>query len=128
MATRRPYTLIVAPRASAQVENIRAYLAERNPTAARRVVGAIRGAFESLRKRPFMGRIGDVEGSREWSGLNYPYVIVYYVAEDRRVVEIAGVFLRPRIFTQPISISTSSVPLDSITPRMSSISARVTGW
>ncbi len=40
----------------------------------------------------------------------------------------ARVFLRPRIFTQPISISTSSVPLDSITPRISSISARVTGW
>ena len=41
---------------------------------------------------------------------------------------LPGVRLRPRMCTQPTSISASTVPLLTITPRMSSISARVTGW
>ena len=39
-----------------------------------------------------------------------------------------GVLRRPRMRTQPISSSWSSVPFEMATPRMSSISARVTGW
>lgn len=39
-----------------------------------------------------------------------------------------GVRRRPRIRIQPVSIRTSSVPLEVETPRISSISARVTGW
>ena len=35
---------------------------------------------------------------------------------------------RPRILIQPVSSKTSSVPLLVATPRISSISARVTGW
>jgi plasmid stabilization system protein ParE len=75
-----------------QVENTRAYLVARNPEAAARVVGAIRKAFEQLRKRPFMGRPGDEPGTREWSGVPYSYVIVYRVLETERLLEIAGVF------------------------------------
>ena len=39
-----------------------------------------------------------------------------------------GALRRPRGRIQPVSSSTSSVPFDTDTPRMSSISARVTGW
>ncbi len=92
MATRRSYSLAISPRALAQVENIRAYLAERNPAAATRVIGAIRSGFERLRLRPFIGRVGKASGSREWSGMRYPYVIVYYVSDEKGLVEIAGVF------------------------------------
>ncbi len=77
LATRRSYSLAISPRALMQVENIRAYLAERNPAAATRVVGAIRSGFERLRRRPLIGRIGSAPGSREWSGRRCPYVIVY---------------------------------------------------
>ena len=37
-------------------------------------------------------------------------------------------WIRPRGRTQPVSSSTSRVPLAAETPRISSISARVTGW
>ena len=40
---------------------------------------------------------------------------------------VPGPWRRPRRRTQPVSISTSSVPLLIVTPRISSISARVTG-
>jgi len=39
-----------------------------------------------------------------------------------------GALRRPRGRIQPVSSSTSSVPLEVTTPRISSISARVTGW
>ena len=39
-----------------------------------------------------------------------------------------GVSRRPLGMIQPASISTSSVPLLTMTPRISSISPRVTGW
>ena len=39
-----------------------------------------------------------------------------------------GARRRPRRRTQPVSSRMSSVPADVVTPRISSISARVTGW
>ncbi len=92
MAPRRPYTLNVSPRALAQIEAIRAYLAERNPDAASRVVDSIRKGFERLSQRPFIGRPGTAPKTHEWSGTRYPYVIVYYVTEKTELLEIAGVF------------------------------------
>ena len=44
------------------------------------------------------------------------------------VTGLPGTLRRPRILTQPISISASIVPFETLTPRTSSISARVTGW
>ena len=39
-----------------------------------------------------------------------------------------GARLRPLSLIQPVSSSTSRVPLEVLTPLISSISARVTGW
>jgi plasmid stabilization system protein ParE len=74
------------------METVRVYLDERNPQASARVLDALRLAFERLTGRPHLGRVGDERGTREWSGIKYPYVIVYRVSRKRRAVEIAGVF------------------------------------
>ena len=76
----------------AQIEAIRAYLTERNPDAASRVVDSLRKGFERLKQRPFVGRPGTAPNTYEWSGTRYPYVIVYYVTEKTKLVEIGGVF------------------------------------
>jgi hypothetical protein len=43
------------------------------------------------------------------------------------VIGRPGVLRRPRGLIQPVSISTSNVPFDITTPRISSTSTRVTG-
>ena len=48
-------------------------------------------------------------------------------AMARQVIGRPGALRRPRGLIQPVSISTSMVPLATATPRMSSISARVVG-
>jgi len=74
------------------MEVIRAYLDDRNPQAATRFLEALHAAFQRLTDRPYLGRLGDERGTREWSGIKYSYVIVYRVSKKRRAVEIAGVF------------------------------------
>lgn len=58
-----------------------AYLAERNPAAARRAQTAIREAVERLAEYPHRGRPGRYEGTRELVIGGLPYVVVYIAGD-----------------------------------------------
>ncbi len=65
MAPRWPLTLIYSDRAHDHIESARAYIAERNPEAAARVVGAIEAACERLeRDSGDLNRVGIPSGLR----------------------------------------------------------------
>jgi addiction module RelE/StbE family toxin len=67
-----------------------AYIAEENPAAAARVVGAIQKAVAHLADHPGLGRPGRVPGTRELVVLRTPYIVPYRVRND--TVEILRVF------------------------------------
>jgi toxin ParE1/3/4 len=92
LAPSRTFELIVSERAHGQLETIRAYLAERNPRAATKVIGTLRSAFDRLTIRPHIGRMGAVHDTREWSIVRFPYMFVYQVSEESRSVTILAVF------------------------------------
>lgn len=70
---------------------ITAWLAERNPAAAIRVTRALLAAADSLAVLPEKGRPGRVPGTRELSAVP-PYVIVYRVERDARLVRVLRVW------------------------------------
>ena len=76
--------------AIADLEEARAYIANDNPQAARRVASAIVDAVDRLAAHPAVGRAGRVAGTRELVVSRTPYVIPYRVREG--VVEILRVF------------------------------------
>jgi len=57
--------LIVAPEAAADLKRLRAFLADKNPTAAQRAAGALINAIQSLDTFPDRGRPTTIEGVRE---------------------------------------------------------------
>lgn len=63
--------------ARAQIAEIYAYIAERNPRAAAGVIERIRAAAELLQEFPYIGREGREPGTREWVVRGLPYIIVY---------------------------------------------------
>jgi len=65
------------------LENARQYIAERNPTAARRIFEAILSAVRRLADTPNIGRPGRVEGTRELVVVGTPYIIAYAVADGQ---------------------------------------------
>jgi len=78
---------------------IHAYVAERNPVAATRVLARIRSAGELLGEHPRIGHAGAAAGRREWVVKGLPYVIVHELNELESEVVILGVYhgaqLRP---------------------------------
>ena len=76
--------------AVADLEEARAYIADDDPEAARRVASAIVNAVDALAEHPAMGRPGRVPGTRELVVARTPYVIPYRLRGDR--VEILRVF------------------------------------
>jgi len=84
-------TLRITRRAKGHLLSINLYIRERNPRAARRVADTLRVSFEMLRRHPFAGRLGAVSGTREFSVVRFPYVVVYEVSTDQTVT-ILGVF------------------------------------
>ena len=69
--------LRVSAEARAQIAQIYAYIAERNPRAATAVVERIHAASELLREFPHIGHEGREPGTREWVVRRLPYIIVY---------------------------------------------------
>ncbi len=67
--------------AHADLRAIQAYINERNPVAARRVIDAILMIAYQLENFPLLGRPGRVPGTREISVPQYPYFIVYTIAD-----------------------------------------------
>jgi plasmid stabilization system protein ParE len=85
--------------AQAHIAAIPAYINERSPLAAGRVVGRIRAASERLGEMPYIGRTGAAPETREWVVTGLPYVIVYAPNPETDEVMIIGVYhgaqLRP---------------------------------
>ncbi len=84
-------------RARRHLEAIAEYIAEHNPTAARRVGERIREVASLVGKFPQIGHSGVLLGTREMSVPGLPYIIVYRIDDD--VISILGVYhgaqLRP---------------------------------
>lgn len=70
--------------ARADLDDLRAYLRNRNPAASRSVVAAIREAANSLGDNPLKGHAGE-EGTREWLVTRYPnYLLIYELRPSPR--------------------------------------------
>lgn len=65
------------------------YIARENPTAARRVITAIRREAQILTEHPHIGKLGQVEETREQVHRRYPYIIAYRVKNDE--IQILGI-------------------------------------
>jgi len=70
------------PQALEALEEIAAYLAERNPRAAEQLQAAIETAAEALPQHPYLHRPGRVPGTREVV-VHPNYLIVYSVGIER---------------------------------------------
>jgi toxin ParE1/3/4 len=71
---------------------IHAYIAERNPLSAARVVARILAAAERLGDFPHIGHAGLAPGTYEWPVTGLPYILVHEVHEEDEEVVILAVF------------------------------------
>lgn len=78
--TRR--TIRWTKRAVRRLDEIGAYIAQDNPTAAARVVARLVSAVDALAEHPAMGRAGRVRGTRELPLADLPYIIPYRVTSQ----------------------------------------------
>jgi toxin ParE1/3/4 len=74
--------IVWRPIALDDLEQARRYVEERNPRAAGRLWGRIRGSVERLAARPGLGRPGRIEGTRELVVPRTPYIVAYTVIGD----------------------------------------------
>jgi toxin ParE1/3/4 len=83
--------VIVREAAEDDIDRIFAWIAKDNPRAAADMVSRIRDRINRLELGPLahMGRPGFVEGTREL--VEYPYVIVYKVFEERREILVLSI-------------------------------------
>ncbi len=78
--------VVYAPRALRDLHDIAAYLSERNPDAAVKVLGAIKSSVDTLNFFPQIGRIVDNAAHRRVPVLRYPYVIFYRIADEELLI------------------------------------------
>lgn len=83
--------VLVRYSAEVDLERIAEWIAKDNPYAAARMVAAIRDRIAALEtdELAHMGRPGLVEGTREL--VEYPYIIVYRVEEDRAEIVVLSI-------------------------------------
>jgi toxin ParE1/3/4 len=86
--------IIWSPTAVRDLNHARAYIAQRNPTAARNVAQTIRRAVRRLADFPASGRPGRLPNTRELVVTGTPFVVPYRVVGDR--IEIVAVLHRAR--------------------------------
>ncbi|OWV69731.1 plasmid stabilization protein [Rhizobium sp. N122] len=66
-----------------ELADINDYIGERNPRAAARVVNDIHSKTEKLLSaNPFIGRAGEIRGTRELVIPATPYIVAYRVRDD----------------------------------------------
>jgi toxin ParE1/3/4 len=83
--------VIIRESAEADLDHIAEWIAQDRPSAAARMVATIRDRiiFLETDELAHMGRPGLVEGTREL--VEYPYIIVYQVHEDRSEVVVLSI-------------------------------------
>lgn len=77
-------------RAGENLDREKAYIAERNPSAARRTAARILTAIDRLGRHSNLGRPGRVPGTRELVVPRTPYIVPYRVKGD--TVQILRIF------------------------------------
>jgi plasmid stabilization system protein ParE len=83
--------VIIRESAEADLDHIAEWIAKDSPSTAARMVATIRDRISFLEtdELAHMGRPGLVEGTREL--LEYPYIIVYQVHEDRGEIAVLSI-------------------------------------
>ena len=81
-------------RSSANIADIRDYIANDNPQAAQNVLDEIRRAANRLRDFPLLGHMGRRAGTRELVITRYPYLIIYRL--DAKKVRVLAVVHQSR--------------------------------
>jgi toxin ParE1/3/4 len=83
--------VIVRESAKLDLDEIAEWIAKDSPRAAARIVSTIRNRISVLETDELaqMGRPGLVEGTREL--LEYPYIIVYAVYQDRNEIVVLSI-------------------------------------
>ncbi|NTF32968.1 type II toxin-antitoxin system mRNA interferase toxin, RelE/StbE family [Rhizobium skierniewicense] len=78
------------------------YIAEQNPRAAARIVRLIhKTTRDLLSSNPFIGRQGDIDGTRELVISGTPYIVAYVVSSD----EIQVLFVQHGAREWPTALS-----------------------
>lgn len=67
--------------AAEDLYTITSYISRDNPAKAREVAKTLYSGCENLRRSPFRGRPGGVEGTRELVFARLPYIAVYRIVE-----------------------------------------------
>ena len=80
-------TIVFAPQAITDMEELHAFIARRNPARAYSVLARIRTATNRLAVFPESGRRGHVEGTRELVIPRLPYRVIYRIRGDEIVIE-----------------------------------------
>ena len=75
-----------APRAKADIADVYAYIAERNPKAATAVVRRIRATANLLARYPGVGRATDIPRVRVLPAPPFPYLIYYTQTAKETVI------------------------------------------
>jgi toxin ParE1/3/4 len=73
-------------RALAQFKEAETYIAQENPQAAAAVAKRIAAATQLLRENPEIGRLGRVQGTREWIVKRTPYLIAYTTEGENLII------------------------------------------
>ena len=71
------------------LEDIHAFIAERDPAAALRTARLLRAQAEGLTAHPLMGRAGRIAGTRELVVAGLPFVIAYRVTDT--IVDVLAI-------------------------------------
>ena len=87
--------------AIADLRAIKAYIAEENPDAARRVIASIRNETNILINQPTIGRAGRIADTRELVMSQYPYIVAY--REQSGEVHILAVVHTSRRWPEQLS-------------------------
>ncbi|HZE86853.1 MAG TPA: type II toxin-antitoxin system RelE/ParE family toxin [Methylomirabilota bacterium] len=70
------------------LEALTDYLTEDNPKTGLEIFNKIRQSVEKLKAYPFLGREGRVERTRELVIPNLPYIVVYSLTKNIRILAI----------------------------------------
>ena len=92
--------LIISPRARGRLQSIEAYIAEYDPSTARRTTQSIRQVIEMLAEFPSLGPPWNDTQTRAITVTGLPYRIHYLIDERRdevRIITVAHVRQRPPI-------------------------------